>query len=100
MKSKTLFLAMWMSIGLIGISCSEEEVADKLLGDCMDISTDWQNISEAAATYSENPTVTNCEAYKAAMLNFYQEYKDCPYYDEGDYQEDINDVKNMDCSGS
>lgn len=100
MKLKTTFTLLF-AICLFGtFSCSEDDAAD-LLGDavpCGDYLDEFDNISAASQAFSNNPSPETCEAYKNAMLDFYNEFKDCPFYEGSSYQETVNDIQSMDCS--
>lgn len=98
MKIKSFFNFLAI-ICMLGFSaCSADDAVDKLTGGCYDYQDDLQEYMDAVSTYSENPTVENCEAYKTAMIKFYESYKDCAFYTKGEYQDSIEEIKNMDCS--
>lgn len=99
MKLKRTFFTILSAVCMIFmLSCSAEEAADKLTGGCLSFTEDYQAVTAASQAFSENPTTENCEAYKAALIGFYKQFKDCPYWEDGDYQESVNEIKNMDCS--
>lgn len=99
MKIKHILFAIVICIGAMGISsCSKDDPKEEVLNSCTDYLDDLQSYLDAMSAYSSNPTVKNCEAYKAAMLNFYEEYKDCAFYSEGNYQDAIDGIKQMDCN--
>lgn len=58
-----LILFSILSVFLLG-SCNKS--ADTVL-DCAEF---WENVSEAATIYFEDPTVENCNAYLDALKNY------------------------------
>ena len=101
MKSKTIFLSLFLVLSFGIWSCSEddssEEIATTTSG-CNSFLGDYEAVSTAAQAFSQNPTSENCEAMKTAWLNFFEAYHDCPYWEEGDYQSAIDGINDMDCS--
>lgn len=100
MKSKTILFSIFLVMSIAISSCSKDDSSD---GDnagniCGTFTSDYQDVSDAAAAFSQNPTSENCEAYKTAWLNFFDDYQDCAAWQEGDYQELIDQIQAMDCS--
>lgn len=81
-----------------GTSCSKDDTGDELIGGCGDFQTDFQAYLNAAKEYGQDPTVENCEAAKAAAIAFVEEYRDCAFFTEGDYEEALNEIRNSSCS--
>lgn len=98
MKINSFFSFLILVFALGFCACSADDAVDKLTGGCYGYQDDLQEYLNAVGAYSENPTVENCEAYKNAMINFYESYKDCAFYKKGEYQDSIEEIKNMDCS--
>ena len=101
MKLKPTIFSLLLTICFLGVfSCSEDAAADLLGGavPCGDYVNELDNISATSQAFSNDPSPETCEAYKNAMLDFYNEFKDCPFYEGSSYQETINEIQNMDCS--
>lgn len=98
MKLKSTLFSVLAVACLCFTSCSKEKVADKLTGGCYSFLDEYESVTAASAAFNKNPTTENCEAYKSAWINFYKSFKDCKYWEDGTYEETLNEIKNMDCS--
>ncbi|HET8838319.1 MAG TPA: hypothetical protein VFM82_04915 [Flavobacteriaceae bacterium] len=100
MKSKTILFSIFLMMSIAISSCSKDDSSDGDNGEnvCGTFTTDYQNVVDANTAFSQNPTSENCEALKTAWLNFFDDYHDCSYWQEGDYQEAIDQIEGMDCS--
>ncbi len=80
-------------------SCSgddSEETDDEIAG-CNNFESEYVPVNDALSAYAENPSPETCENYKNALLDFYDEFNDCPYW--GDYyQEAFDQIQAIDCS--
>ena len=102
MKLRSIFFPAVLSIVFMAFgACSgddSDEPDDANMG-CADFAEEYQVAVNAAMAYSQNPTTENCEAFKSAWLQFYEEYSDCPLWGE-EYEEDLQEVQQMDCSAA
>ncbi len=102
MRSKTILFSIFLMLCFGIWSCSKDDSSDKnpigSNGGCDTFVTEYEGVTDAAAIFSQNPTTENCEAYKAAYLNFFEAYSDCDYWVDGDYQSEIDAINDMDCS--
>lgn len=78
-------------------SCSDEDSNDDDFAGCNNFQADYTQLMEALNAYSQNPGPETCEAYKNALLDFYDDYKDCTYWSD-DYQEAYDDIQEINCS--
>lgn len=100
MRIKNNFSSFILSISFLALwSCSDDDSNgdDDITSGCADFQTEWADVANAISVYSENPNTENCENYKSALLDFYQEFQDCQYWGQ-EYQEAIDEVQEMDCS--
>ena len=100
MKIKSSIRYMIMLVVFLGIqSCSGDDSnnSDDDIAGCNNFEANYAQISEALTAYSQNPTPETCEAYKNALLDFYDNYNDCPFWDDA-YQESYEEIRNFDCS--
>ncbi|MDH7447060.1 hypothetical protein [Aquimarina sp. 2201CG14-23] len=78
------------------ISCSEEDIIDELTGDCLSF-REVETYSEALENFNNNPTVENCEAYKAAAISYLNALDDCPFIDDADLEEALRSASESNC---
>lgn len=97
MKIKSILFTFFAAACLCFSSCSEDEVADKLTGGCLDFYEEYDSVLATSTAFSENPTKENCEAYKQAWITFFESYKSCDYWTDGNYEETLNEIKSMNC---
>lgn len=100
MKFKTTIFSLLIFSLFSFTSCSDDDdldVGDANATACADFETAYRDAMAALSTFSENPTTENCESYKSAFLKFYEEFRDCSYWD-ADYQEAVDQVQGTDCS--
>ena len=102
MKIHSKLLSMTLCLALIGFSsCSGDDdtasTDDAVDGGCSNFQAQWGDVATAISAYSENPTSSNCEAYKTALMDFYEEFEDCQYWGQ-EYQDAVDEVQEMDCS--
>lgn len=100
MKIKSTFLLMILFAAFSGFqSCSgdDSDETDDLSTGCANFEAEYEDVSEALTAYSQSQTTANCEAYKNALLDFYGDFNDCPYW--GDYyQEAYDQIQQINCS--
>jgi len=100
MKIKSIFLLTIFFAVFTGFqSCSDDDSgSDDDTAGCANFEAEYEDVTTALTAFSENQTTANCEAYKNALLDFYADFNDCPYW--GDYyQEAYEQIQAMDCSG-
>lgn len=77
-------------------SCSEEDVIEDLTGGCVPLAA-VENYSAALERYSNDPTVENCEAFKAASIAYLNELDRCPLVEDVDLEEALQDASELNC---
>lgn len=100
MKTKATLLSIFLVLCMGFWSCSNDDPSDGPSGNvpCSDFLTEFEQVNAAQTAFSQNPTSENCETLKNAWLNFFEEFQDCPYWEEGNYQDTINEIETMDCT--
>lgn len=100
MKINSSILYMIMLVGFLGIqSCSEDDSnnSDDNIAGCNNFEANSEQFQEALIAYTQKPTPQTCEAYKDALLDFYDNYNDCPFWKDN-YQEYYEEIENYNCS--
>lgn len=106
---KIKFYALLFSVILFAASCGDDK-SDDPVGCSQTFALEFQDeingISAAASVYANDPTMENCEGYKASIniyLDAVEQWGDCArFYDQEDeWQESIDqarlDVQALDC---
>ncbi|MCC8360037.1 hypothetical protein [Salinimicrobium sediminilitoris] len=100
MKNSIKLLSIILCFGLFNLTaCSSDDDSggDDEISGCNNFESEYAPVADALSAYSQNPNAENCEAYKNALLEFYNEFSDCPYW--GDYyQEAYDQIQGVDCS--
>ncbi len=91
-----LTLTLGFSVFAFFTSCSEEDIIEEISGGCVPLSA-IENYSNALERYSNDPTVENCEAFKAASLAYLSELDDCPFIDDADLEESLRSASESNC---
>lgn len=100
MNLKTFLFTAFLCISFpLLSSCSDDDdtVEEENATGCNYFDEEYEDVAAALNTFSENPTTANCEAYKAALISFYEDFQDCPYWGTT-YQEAVDEIQQMDCS--
>ena len=98
-KSSFFLLLLFCGIGMFN-SCSGDDDAngeDPNAAVCTEFMADYEGVMTALTTYSNDPSEQNCENYKNALLDFYDDYEDCTLWTE-DYQELVDEIQAINCS--
>ncbi|WP_298546430.1 hypothetical protein [uncultured Aquimarina sp.] len=97
MKSITkITLLLGLSLFTFLTSCSEEDIVEDLTGGCVPLSA-IENYTNAFERYSNNPTVENCEAFRAASITYLGELDSCPFIEDADLEEVLRDASEISC---
>ncbi len=97
MKSITkLILKIGFSICIFLTSCSEEDVIEELTGGCVALS-EIEDYGNALERFSNDPSVNNCEALKAASIAYLQALKDCPFIEDAALEETLQNTSESSC---
>ncbi|MBW1295965.1 hypothetical protein [Aquimarina litoralis] len=97
MKSITkITLLLGLSLFTFFTSCSEEDVIEELTGGCVPLSA-VEDYSRALERYNNDPSVENCEAFKAASIAYLNELDQCPLIEDADLEEALQDASELNC---
>ncbi len=98
---KKQLLALILAVSFFGfLSCSGDDSGDdEVAGVCGTYDAQWDDVMNALTTYSTNPSEENCENYKSALREFYDDFQDCDFWG-GQYEEAIESIDEIDCSES
>ncbi|AXT50662.1 hypothetical protein D1818_07390 [Aquimarina sp. BL5] len=89
-------VVMGLSMSALLTSCSEEDIVEELTGGCVPLSA-IENYSNTLERFSNDPTVENCEAFRAASITYLNELDSCPFIEDADLEEALRDASESSC---
>jgi len=97
MKSITKFTALFtFSLFTFLTSCTEEDIIDELTGDCISFN-EIEAYSVALENFNNDPSTENCVAYTQAAISYLDSLNNCPFIDDADLQEVLQEASETGC---
>jgi len=100
---KRIPVILMMTLMGATLSCSSDDDGDVVddTSNCEQLLDGLnQDLADAAAAFSQNPTEANCEAYRGVALDFLDELEDCAVADAqfDAIEEAAQEVLDLDCT--
>ncbi|WP_299440012.1 hypothetical protein [uncultured Aquimarina sp.] len=89
-------VVLGLSMSALLISCSEEDVIDELTGDCISF-RDVEAYSQALENFNNDPSRENCIAYTQAAISYLESLDGCPFIDDADLEQALQEASDTDC---
>lgn len=75
MKTKYFLIGIFLTLVLTNLSCDVEEIIDELDGSCdeawtVQVKPELDALNKAASIFQNDPTISTCESFRAAALNY------------------------------